>query len=69
MREGLGSTLDVEGDRMPDIHVEIHNEDRPDLDAFLGDRLYEFNSTATGIYDGELLNASSKMRQVISWRP
>ena len=43
---------------MPRIQVDVRNGDRPELDAFLGDRLYEFNSTTTGIYDGELLNAS-----------
>ncbi len=43
---------------MPRIQVDIRNEDRPELEAFLGDRLYEFNSGTTGISDGELLNAS-----------
>jgi ribosomal protein S18 acetylase RimI-like enzyme len=39
-----------------DIHV--RSEERPELDKRLGDGLYEFNSTTTGIYDGELFNAS-----------
>ena len=43
---------------MPPSQVDIRNEDRPERESFLGDRLYEFNSRATGIYDGELLNAS-----------
>ena len=43
---------------MSRIQVDIHNDDRPELEAFLGDRLYEFNSRITGIDDGELLNAS-----------
>jgi GNAT superfamily N-acetyltransferase len=42
---------------MSHIQVEIRN-DRSDLEMFLGDRLYEFNSRATGIFDGELLHAS-----------
>lgn len=43
---------------MPHIQVDMRHDDRPALEAFLGDRLYEFNSTTTGIYDGKLLNAS-----------
>jgi ribosomal protein S18 acetylase RimI-like enzyme len=43
---------------MPRIQIDIRHHDRPELEAFLGDRLYEFNSRTTGIYDGELLNAS-----------
>ena len=42
---------------MPHIQVDMRHDDRPELEAFLGDRLYEFNSTTTGIFDGKLLNA------------
>lgn len=38
--------------------IEIGSTDRPELDKRLGDGLYEFNSTTTGIFDGTLLNAS-----------
>lgn len=38
--------------------IEVGSDDRPELDKRLGDGLYEFNSTTTGIYDGELFNAS-----------
>lgn len=38
--------------------IEIGSDDRPELDKRLGDGLYEFNSTTTGIHDGLLLNAS-----------
>ena len=43
---------------MPRIQVDMRDDDWPELEAFLGDRLYEFNSRTTGIYDGALLNAS-----------
>ncbi len=43
---------------MPHIQVDMRHDDRPELEAFLGDRLYEFNATTTGIFDGKLLNAS-----------
>ncbi len=43
---------------MPPIHVDICHDDRPELEAFLGDRLYEFNATTTGSDDGKLFNAS-----------
>lgn len=43
---------------MSHIQVDIRNEDRPELEAFLEDRLVEFNFQTTGITDGELLNAS-----------
>jgi ribosomal protein S18 acetylase RimI-like enzyme len=39
------------------IDIEVRADPHPALDAFLGDRLYEFNSTTTGIFDGELLSA------------
>ena len=38
--------------------IEIRSEQRPELDALLGNSLYVFNSTTTGIRDGLLLNAS-----------
>ena len=38
--------------------IVIGSADRPELDKRLGDGLYEFNSQTTGIYDGELFNAS-----------
>jgi len=43
---------------MPRIQVDIRDDERPELEAFLGERLYEFNSGTTGIDDGTLLNAS-----------
>jgi ribosomal protein S18 acetylase RimI-like enzyme len=43
---------------MHHVQIDIRTDDRPELEAFLGDRLYEFNSRTTGIFDGELLNAS-----------
>jgi len=43
---------------MPHIQVSIRNDRRPELETLLEDRLVGFNFRATGIYDGELLNAS-----------
>ena len=43
---------------MPHLQVDIRDDERPELEAFLGDRLYEFNSRTTGLDDGALLNAS-----------
>ena len=43
---------------MVPLHIEIGDADRPDLSAFLDERIYEFNSNATGLSDGALLNAS-----------
>jgi GNAT superfamily N-acetyltransferase len=43
---------------MPRIQVDIRDDNRPELEAFLEERLYEFNSRATGMDDGTLLNAS-----------
>ena len=43
---------------MPTFQIDIRDADRPDLDALLEERIYEFNSNATGIFDGVLLNAS-----------
>jgi GNAT superfamily N-acetyltransferase len=37
--------------------IEIGRQERPELDAFLGERLYEFNMEASGLTDGALLNA------------
>ena len=39
-------------------HIAIASVQRPELEAALGDRLYEFNTAATGIRDGALLNAA-----------
>jgi GNAT superfamily N-acetyltransferase len=39
-----------------DIHVTANA--RPELDALLEERIYEFNSRATGFHDGASLNAS-----------
>lgn len=38
--------------------IEIREGNNPELQSFLGDRLYEFNSSTTGISDGRLFNAS-----------
>lgn len=38
--------------------IRIGSDERPELDKQLGDGLYEFNSSTTGIDDGTLLNAS-----------
>lgn len=38
--------------------VDIRDDHRPELTALLEERIYEFNSRATGIYDGTLLSAS-----------
>lgn len=43
---------------MSDGTIEIRGEADSELDSFLGDRLYEFNSSTTGIDDGRLMNAS-----------
>jgi GNAT superfamily N-acetyltransferase len=43
---------------MAHIQIDIRPDHRPELEAFLGERLYEFNCRITGIYNGELLNAS-----------
>ena len=39
------------------IRIQVRDDHRPELDALLEARIYEFNSVATGIYDGTLLNA------------
>ena len=43
---------------MPGIQITIRGDEQPELEAVLGERLYEFNSDTTGIDDGTLLNAS-----------
>jgi ribosomal protein S18 acetylase RimI-like enzyme len=37
--------------------ITITNDDLPELDALLSERIYAFNCAATGIDDGEMLNA------------
>ena len=44
---------------MPLKAVELHDESRcQEIDAFLADRIYEFNVQATGYADGRLLAAT-----------
>jgi len=43
---------------MTRIQVKIRDDERPELDAALGERIYEFNSSTTGIHNAVLLNAS-----------
>ncbi len=43
---------------MPSTQIQISDEYRPELEAYLEERLYEFNPETTGIHDGCLLNAS-----------
>ena len=44
---------------MPLKPVELHDESRcQEIDAFLADRIYEFNVEATGFADGRLLAAT-----------
>ena len=43
---------------MTSSQINVFSSDNADLASFLGDRLYEFNVSATGISDGELLWAS-----------
>ena len=38
--------------------VEVQSGANPELEALLGQGLYEFNSSTTGIYDGEMFHAS-----------
>lgn len=38
--------------------IVVREEHDPELESFLGDRLYEFNSSTTGINDGRLFIAS-----------
>jgi ribosomal protein S18 acetylase RimI-like enzyme len=37
--------------------IEIGSDELPDLDAWLGERIYAFNVAATGVDDGRMLNA------------
>src|SRR5689334_3726641 len=43
---------------MNQIEIQIRDDERPELDALLEERIYRFNAGATGIHDGALLNAS-----------
>jgi len=43
---------------MASIQIQIRDDERPDLDAFLEEQIYRFNAAATGIHDGLLLNAA-----------
>jgi len=43
---------------MSPFHIDVRDDARPDLEALLEERIYEFNSRTTGIHDGALLNAS-----------
>lgn len=43
---------------MPNVQIDIQNKNRPDLDTLLDNLIYEYNCLATGITDGELLNAT-----------
>ena len=43
---------------MTSFQVVLSNEPCADLDSFLGDRIYEFNSTITGVSDGNVFNAA-----------
>lgn len=45
---------------MTRIAIELHSAEDSDLEALLGDRLYEFNVEATGFTDGEVLFCSSR---------
>ncbi len=40
------------------VEIQISSQARAGFDELLEDRLYEFNSAATGLFDGVLLNAS-----------
>src|SRR5262249_44690468 len=37
--------------------IEIRSGDRPEIEAVLAERIYEFNAAATGYYDGESFTA------------
>ena len=43
---------------MPRLHIDVRDDARPELDAFLVDRIHEFNARVTGIDDAALLVAS-----------
>jgi GNAT superfamily N-acetyltransferase len=40
------------------MQIQIRDDERPELDAFLEEQIYQFNAQTTGIHDGTLLNAS-----------
>jgi GNAT superfamily N-acetyltransferase len=40
------------------LRIVVRDDDRPELDALLVERIYEFNCSTTGIHDGIALNAS-----------
>jgi GNAT superfamily N-acetyltransferase len=40
------------------MQIQIRDDERPELDAFLEEQIYQFNAHTTGIHDGALLNAS-----------
>jgi GNAT superfamily N-acetyltransferase len=40
--------------------IEIHPGDAPELEAFLVQRVYEYNAAATGYHDGETFTASHR---------
>jgi GNAT superfamily N-acetyltransferase len=40
--------------------ITVHSGDCKDLDAFLADRIYEFNARTTGYFDGETFGAVQK---------
>lgn len=48
---------------MPRIQVTLSKEARPDLDAWLSERIYAFNCLTTGVADGELLSATVEDEQ------
>ena len=37
----------------PETPIVVRMGDAPEIQAFLADRIYEFNSNATGYFDGE----------------
>ena len=40
--------------------VVLHIGDAPELEAFLAERIYEFNAKATGYFDGECFSATER---------
>ncbi len=40
------------------LNIDVSEEDNPELERLLSDRLYEFNVAATGFTDGRYLNAA-----------
>jgi hypothetical protein len=43
---------------MSPVRKDVRDDDRPELKSLLEERIYEFNSSVTGIHDGVELNAS-----------